>query len=45
VPIVLRLVGDHYELIGDAYIDGIMGGEVMDAFDRRELELQNFVLY
>jgi hypothetical protein len=31
VPLVLRPVGSHYELIGDCYVEGIMEGEAMEA--------------
>lgn len=30
VPLVLRPVGSHYELIGDCYVEGIMEGEAME---------------
>ncbi|KAK3385530.1 hypothetical protein B0H63DRAFT_473086 [Podospora didyma] len=29
-PFVLRLKGQHYELIGDAYVQGVMRGEYVD---------------
>ncbi|KAH8648801.1 hypothetical protein BGZ60DRAFT_390277 [Tricladium varicosporioides] len=33
-PVILRRIEKHFVLIGEAYIDGIMGGELMDAFGR-----------
>jgi hypothetical protein len=45
VPHILRKVDDHYIVICDAYVDGIMNGEVMDAFERGEVELQDLVLH
>jgi hypothetical protein len=35
-PVVLRSVEEHYEYVGDIYVEGIMYGEAMDALDRRE---------
>jgi hypothetical protein len=45
LPMILRPVEDHYELIGEIYIHGIMHGEVMQALDRREVQLQSFELH
>lgn len=45
VPLVLRPVGDYYELIGDCYIDGIMEGEAMKDFEDRKIELETFRLH
>jgi hypothetical protein len=44
VPLVLRPVEDHYELIGDCYVDGIMAGEAMKDFQERNIELETFKL-
>ncbi|KAL2059835.1 hypothetical protein VTL71DRAFT_9990 [Oculimacula yallundae] len=30
IPFILRPVGNRFEVIGDAYVHGIMGGEAMD---------------
>jgi hypothetical protein len=30
VPVVLRLEGDHWLLVGECYVDGIMDGEAVD---------------
>jgi len=44
VPIILRPVGNHYALIGEAYIHGIMKGEVMEKLDKGNFKLQDFVM-
>lgn len=36
VPYALRLKDDHYILMGEVYVHGIMDGEVMEAVDRHE---------
>ena len=45
VPLVLRPVGDYYELIGDCYIDGIIEGEAMKDLEDRKIELETFRLH
>jgi hypothetical protein len=45
VPIVLRAVEDHYELVGDIYLDGIMHGEAMRALAEGKVKLQDFELH
>lgn len=44
VPIILRPVGNHYTLIGEAYIHGIMKGKVMEKLDKENFKLQDFVM-
>jgi hypothetical protein len=44
VPLVLRPVEDHYELIGDCYVDGIMAGEATKDSQERNVELETFKL-
>lgn len=41
VPFILRPVGNSWELIGDAYIHGIMQGEGLEQLDDeiRDIEL------
>lgn len=41
-PVVLRTAGDHYTLIGPAYIDGLMWGEAMED---EEKELTSWKIY
>lgn len=43
-PMVLRPADEYYQLIGEVYCHGIMDGEVMDALDRGDCQLQDFVL-
>lgn len=45
VPMVLRPVEDHYEVISDIYVDGIMFGEAIEALERGEVKLQDFELH
>jgi hypothetical protein len=40
VPYILRPVDDYYILIGEAYVHGIMDGEVLEAVKRRECALE-----
>ncbi|KAL2065722.1 hypothetical protein VTL71DRAFT_3392 [Oculimacula yallundae] len=44
VPIVLRPVGEHYEVIGDAYVDVIMHGEAMIELHQGNRTLRDFEL-
>lgn len=45
VPMLLRPVKDHHELVGEVYLDGIMYGEAMEALDHGEVQLQEFELH
>lgn len=45
MPMVLRPIDNHFELIGDIYLDGIMYGEAMAALDERKFKLQDFELH
>lgn len=45
IPMVLRPVDDHYLLIGDIYLDGVMYGEAIKLLNKGKTELQDFVLH
>ncbi|KAL2070949.1 hypothetical protein VTL71DRAFT_13975 [Oculimacula yallundae] len=45
VPMIFRKVGDHYVIIGDAYVDGYMNGEAMEMLEEGELKLETFKLH
>jgi hypothetical protein len=45
VPLILRPRKDgRYGLVGDSYIQGVMGGEVMEELEKGEMKLENIVL-
>ncbi|KAN0096060.1 HET domain containing protein [Hyaloscypha variabilis] len=45
VPLILRPRKDgRYGLVGDSYIHGVMGGEVMEQLEKGEMKLENIVL-
>lgn len=41
-PVVVRWVIDHYAPISDAYVDGYMHGEGMEALDQGKFKLKEF---
>ena len=41
---ILRPCGDNYEVIGNAYVHGIMDGEVIEAWKARGDEAETFSL-
>lgn len=44
VPMTLRPVDDHFEVIGDAYLDGVMFGEAIEALRKGIVGLRDFEL-
>lgn len=44
VPMVLRPVMNHCPVVGEAYMHGIMHGEVMPALEQGTAELREFEL-
>ena len=45
VPLILRPVENHFVLIGDCYVEGIMEGEAMDFVRNGKVEMRDFCLY
>ncbi|RDW77668.1 hypothetical protein BP6252_05721 [Coleophoma cylindrospora] len=44
-PVVLRAVDDHWELIGEVYIDGIMKGQAMTDYRAGKFTERTFYIY
>ena len=44
MPMLLRPVEEHYQVLGEVYLNGIMNGEAMDALYRGEKESTTFEL-
>jgi hypothetical protein len=45
VPLILRPVENHFVLIGDCCVEGIMQGEAMDFVKNGKVEMREFCLY
>jgi hypothetical protein len=45
MPITLRPIHGHYELIGETYLHGIMNGEAMTALQKGERHEKRFELH
>jgi hypothetical protein len=45
IPVVLRPVGNHYTLVGEAYIDGYMYGKGMIELDEGKYQLEDFDIH
>lgn len=45
VPLVLRPVDGHFELIGDCYVEGIMEGQAMDLLENEKVKEESFPIY
>jgi hypothetical protein len=41
-PIVIRPYGEHFKVVGEAYVQGIMDGEAMELFETGKVEKQSF---
>jgi hypothetical protein len=44
IPLILRPVNDHFEIVGEVYVEGIMNGEALATFQEKEGILQEFEL-
>ncbi|KAG9232809.1 heterokaryon incompatibility protein-domain-containing protein [Amylocarpus encephaloides] len=42
-PVVIRPVGHHFQILGEAYVEGIMEGEAMDFLASGKIESRDFV--
>jgi hypothetical protein len=40
-PIVLRAAGDHFRVVGEAYVHGVMEGEMANLTERGEYHMQD----
>ena len=44
VPIILRKWGSNYVVVGDAYVYGMMQGEIMEEVEKERLHVQDLIL-
>ena len=46
LPVILRPspTGEHYQIVGECYVDGFMKGEAMTALDDGKYQMQDIVL-
>lgn len=44
-PVLLRMVGEYYNFLEEAYLHGIMNGEVIDGLERRECTGESFYIW
>jgi hypothetical protein len=44
-PVVLRRVEEHYVLIGEVYVDGVMRGELMNDFEKTRFKAMDFNIH
>lgn len=42
IPLIIRPGADHYEVVGDCFVYGIMKGEVMKDIEESKLKLETF---
>jgi hypothetical protein len=45
MPLVLRTVGDHFQFIGECYIHGVMGSEMMEYLSKGLFEIEEFEVH
>lgn len=45
MPFIVRKVDDHHELVGEAYVHGIMDGEAVDAHEARNVSEEIFAFH
>ncbi len=45
IPLMLRQVDDHFVLVGQAYVKGLMYGEAIEMMKRDELEVETIDIY
>lgn len=43
-PVLLRPLGEAYQVLGECFVPGLMNGEVFDAQIEEDLKAQDFIL-
>jgi hypothetical protein len=44
-PVLLRMVGEHYVFLGEAYLHGFMDGEAVDGLERGDFKEEEFCIW
>jgi hypothetical protein len=44
-PTILRQVDEHFEIVGEAYVHGVMKGEAIVDLEKGKYDLMNFEIW